>query len=324
MNRRDFITLLSGTVAAWPLAARAQQAAVPVVGYLYPTKADVALQMFRQGLSEAGFIEGRNVAIEYRWAEGQYDRLPTLAADLVRRQVAVIVTPGSTPATLAAKAATTTIPIVFAVANNPVRLGLVTSLARPDRNMTSVNIYSVEVVAKRLDLLHALVPKAVHIAVLVNPSGPGVESTIADILQAAHAIGLQVQVLKAADSSEIDAAFATLVKEGADALFVTPDAFFASRRAQFATLAARHAIPTAHFNRDSVEAGGLMSYAGDTADSFRQVGVYAGRILNGAKPGDLPVVQPTKFEFVINLHTARLLGLDVPPPLLAVADEVIE
>jgi putative ABC transport system substrate-binding protein len=323
MRRREFIAGL-GAVALWPLAARAQQRAMPVIGFVSARSADDSARYgaaFRKGLSEAGYAEGQNVMVEYHWLEGQYDRLPALMADLVRRRVAVIATPGSTPATLAAKAATATIPIAFGVGEDPVKLGLVGSLARPGGNATGVNFFVTEVVAKRLGLLHELVPRAVRIAVLVNRT---TEATLRDISEAARALGLQTQVHKASTGREIEAAFESLVRERADALFVAPDGFFASRRVQFATLATRNAIPTVHSNRDFVEVGGLMSYGTDVPDRYRWVGVYAGQILKGAKPADLPVIQSTKFEFVINLRTARALGLAVPPDLLSIADEVIE
>jgi putative ABC transport system substrate-binding protein len=263
--------------------------------------------------------------VEYHWSGGQYDRLPTLMADLVGRRVAVIATPGSTPAASAAKAATTTIPIVFAVGEDPVKLGLVSSLARPGGNATGTNVFLWEIAAKRLGLLHELVPRAVRVAVLINPANvPSAEATLRDLPEAARAIGLQIQILNASTSGEIEAAFATLVRDRADVLFVAADSFFISRRIQFATLAARHGIPAACSTREEVEAGGLMSYGTDISDMWRQVGLYAGQVLKGAKPADLPVVQSTKFEFVINLVTARALGLEVPPALLARADEVIE
>jgi len=328
VKRRQFITLLGGTAAAWPLAGRAQQPAMPVVGLINLGTPDAMARYvaaFRNALSEAGYVEGQNVTVEYHWLEGQYDRLPALMADLVRRHVAIIATPGGTPAALAAKAATTTIPIVFGVAENPVKLGLVVNLARPGGNATGVNFFLGEVVAKRLGLLHDLVPKAVRIAVLVNPANaPTAEATLRDIPEAARAIGLQIQVLNATTTPEIDAAFATIVRDRADALFVAPDAFFAARRGQLATLAARDRVPTSCANREMVEAGLLMSYGTNIADMFRQVGIYTGNILKGDKPAELPVLQSTKFEFVINLQTARALGLEVPNALQLLADEVIE
>ena len=326
MIRRDFIALLGGTAAAWPLAARAQQAAMPVVGFVSGQSNEERFgAAFRKALNEAGYVEGQNVMVEYHWLDGHYDRLPALVADLVRRQVAVIATPGNTPAALAAKAATATIPIVFGVAEHPVKLGLVASLARPGGNATGVNLLSAEVVAKRLGLLHDLVPKAVRIAVLVNPANSSTaEATLRDIPEAARALGLQTQVLNASTRSEIEAVFATLLRDRADALFVAPDGFFTSRRVQFATLAARHAIPAVYSNRGYPEVGGLMSYGSDTLDYYRQAGLYTGQILKGAKPADLPVLQSTKWEFVINMQTARALGLDVPNSLQLLADEVIE
>jgi putative ABC transport system substrate-binding protein len=328
MKRRAFITLIGGAAAAWPLAARAQQPAMPVVGLINLGTPDAMARYvaaFRNALSEAGYVEGQNVTVEYHWLEGQYDRLPALMADLVRRRVAIIATPGGTPAALAAKAATTTIPIVFGVAENPVKMGLVANLARPGGNATGVNFFLGEVVAKRLGLLHDLVPKAVRIAVLVNPANaPTAEATLRDIPEAARAIGLQIQVLNATTTPEIDAAFATIVRDRADALFVAPDAFFAARRGQLATLAARDRVPTSCANREMVEAGLLMSYGTNIADMFRQVGIYTGNILKGDKPAELPVLQSTKFEFVINLQTARALGIEVPNSVQLLADEVIE
>ncbi len=325
MNRREFITLLGGAGAAWPFAARAQQAAMPVIGFLHPTSlAADRLRPFREGLKDAGFIEGENVAIEYRWAENQTDRLPALAAELARRQVAVIAAPGP-PAALAAKAATTTIPIVFLMNEDPVRLGLVASLARPGGNLTGINIFSAELAAKRLDLLRELVPGAARVVVLVNPANATTtESTLRDVEPAARAIGLQIQVLNASTSREIDAAFATFVRERPDAVFVGADSFFVSRRVQLTNLAVRHAVPATYSARDFAEVGGLMSYGASLTDASRQTGVYTGRILKGAKPADLPVVQSTKFELVINAQTARMLGLTVPDKLLVAADEVIE
>jgi ABC-type uncharacterized transport system substrate-binding protein len=280
---------------------------------------------FRQGLKEAGYVEGENVAIEYRWAEGRYDRLSELASDLVRRQVAVIVATGGAPSPLAAKAATATIPLVFAIGEDPVRLGLVTSLARPGGNLTGINALGGELQAKRLELLRELVPKAARVAVLVNPDNPrNAETTVRDVEVAARAMGLQIQVLNASTGREIDAAFATLGRERPDALFVGNETFFVIRRVQIAILAAQHSIPVAFASREAAEAGGLMSYGPNLADTWRQVGVYTGRILKDVKPADLPVMQSTKFELVINHQTARSLGLAVPPSLLATADEVIE
>jgi putative tryptophan/tyrosine transport system substrate-binding protein len=324
IGRRKFLAMLGGA-ATWPLAARAQQPTMPVIGFLYHQSADPfahRLRAFRQGLKETGYVEGENIVIEYRWAEGQYDRLPVLAEELVRRQVAVIVTPSLTGA-LAAKAATTTIPIVFAVAEDPVRLGLVASLARPGGNLTGINFFSSELVAKRLELLRELVPRAARVAVLVNPSNLG-ERTEKEVEAAARALGLQIQILNATSSREIDAAFAALVRERVDALFVSPDGFFNGRRVQLATMAARHAVPMTSATREVAEAGGLMSYGPNIAAAWRVVGVYAGRILKGAKPTELPVEQASKFELIINAQTARMLGLEVPATLLARADEVIE
>jgi putative ABC transport system substrate-binding protein len=327
MQRREFITLLSGGAAAWPLVVRAQQPALPVVGFVRDGSADASAPFaaaFRKGLNETGYVEGQNVTVEYHWLEGQYDRLPAVMADLVRRRVAVIASVGNLPA-LAAKAATATIPIVFGVGDDPVRLGLVSSLARSGGNATGINFFLQEVTAKRLRILHELVPKAVRIAVLVNPGNVSVaESTVREVQQAAPAIGLQIQILNASTIGEIDAAFATLARERPDALFVAADAFFTSRRGQLATLTARDRIPAAYGLRELVAAGGLMSYGTDFGDAFRQVGVYTGSILKGAKPADLPVLQSTKFEFVINLQTARALGIEVPPGVMSVADEVIE
>jgi ABC-type uncharacterized transport system substrate-binding protein len=328
LKRRDFITLLGGTVAAWPLAARAQQPTMPVVGLVGGGGGDMSTRYvtaFRKGLNESGTIEGQNVTVEYHWLEGQYDRLPSLMADLVRRRVAVITTPGSNPAALAAKAATATIPIVFGVGEDPVKLGLVASLARPGGNATGINIFNVEVATKRLSLLHELVPKTVRIAVLVNPANAtSAEFTLRYIPEAARVTGLQSSVLNASTSDEIDTAFATLVRERAEALFVAADAFFNSRRVQFATLTARDRIPAAYADREIVEAGGLMSYGTDFTDMFRQVGVYVGRILKGEKPSDLPVVQAAKFALVINLKTAKALGIEIPISMQLLADEMIE
>jgi putative tryptophan/tyrosine transport system substrate-binding protein len=327
IGRRKFLATL-GSAAAWPLGARAQQAAMPVVGFLHSASAssnELNVAAFQRGLSEAGFIDGQNTRIEYRWAGNEYDRLPELATELLRRQVVVIATAGSTAAALAAKAATSTIPIVFSTGEDPIQLGLVVSLNRPGSNATGVTLFTTEVVAKRLGLLHELVPRATRVAVLVNPTdATRMESTVRDVGAAARVSGLQIDVFNAGTIDEIDAAYATIVRERADAVFVGPEPFFFSRRVQLAILAARHAIPATYAARAYVEAGGLMSYGTDTTDVYRQLGVYVGHILKGAKPSDLPVLQPTKFELVVNLHTARTLGLEIPPTLLARADEVIE
>jgi putative ABC transport system substrate-binding protein len=326
MRRRDLITLLGGA-AAWPLAAGAQQSALPAVGFVSGGSLDLAAYMaaFRKGLGETGYVEGQNVTIEYHWLEGQYDRLPALMADLVRRRVALIATPGLTAAAIAAKAATATIPIVFGVSDDPVKLGLVTNLARPGSNATGVNIFNLEVVAKRLGLLHELVPQAVRVAVLLNPANvPAAETTLREVQNAALVVGLQINVLNASTSSEIDAAFATLARDRPDALFIAPDGFFTTHRVQFVTMAARDRIPAAYANREFVAAGGLMSYGADQVDMMRQVGLYTGNILKGVKPADLPVVQSTKFNLVINSQTAKALGLTIPEALLATADEVIQ
>jgi len=323
--RRKFLATLGGA-AAWPLAARAQQPAMPVVGLLHPSSTDTSrLRAFRQGLKDAGFIEGENVAIEYRSADDQTDRLPALAAELVQRRVAVIAAIGGIPSALAAKAATTTIPIVCLVGIDPVRLGLVASLARPGGNLTGINILSTELASKRLELLRALVPGATRIAVLVDPTNAaGTDSTLRDVGAAARALGLQIQVLNASTSLELDAAFAALVSERSDALLVGSTPFLFDRRVQLAQLAARHAVPAIYQDRHHAGVGGLMSYGASLVDAYRHVGVYTGRILKGAKPADLPVVQSTRFELVINVPTARMLGLNVPQALLATADEVIE
>jgi ABC-type uncharacterized transport system substrate-binding protein len=327
VNRRLFITLLGGAAAAWPLAAQAQQPALPVIGFLWNQSGDAfpdRLRAFRQGLKDSGYVEGENVAVVYRWAEGRNDRLPVLAGELIHRQVAAIVAAGETAA-FAAKAATTTIPIVFSLGEDPVKLGFVASLARPGGNLTGINFFNIELVAKRLELLRELIPGASHVAVLVNPTNPASsEQSRRNAETAARAMGLQIQILNASTSREIDAAFAAFVRERVDALFVSPDGFFNSRRVQLATMAARHTIPMTSATREIAEAGGLMSYGTNLADVWRQLGVYAGRILKGAKPEDLPVVQSSKFELVINHQTARMLGLTVPPSLLSTADEVIE
>jgi len=326
-TRRDFITLLGGAAAMWPMAARAQQAALPVIGLLDPTSPDAEadrLRAFRRGLKDSGYVEGENVAIEYRWAENQIDRLPALAADLVRRQVAVIATRST--GVFAAKSATSTIPIVFTLSEDPVRLGLVSSLARPGGNLTGVNFFSTELAAKRLELLRELVPGVARVAVLVNPANAmRAEATVKDVQGAASAMGLKmIEVVRASTSGEINAAFAAFARERPDALFVGTDPFFTSRRVQLILLTARHALPTTYAGRQYPEIGGLMSYGSNTADAFRQVGIYVGRILKGAKPADLPVVQSSKFELVLHAETARMLGLTVSPSLLATADEVIE
>jgi ABC-type uncharacterized transport system substrate-binding protein len=328
MKRREFITLLGGAAAAWPLRARAQQPAMPVVGYLNPyslSGQSDRLRGFRQGLAETGYVEGVSLAIEHRWAEGQFDRLPALAAELAHRRVAVIAATGSIAAASAAKAATTTIPVVFVVAEDPVRVGLVASLAQPGGNLTGINFLSAELVAKRLELLRELAPGTARVAVLVNPvNAINTETTLRDVQTAARSIGLQIQVFNASTSGEINTAFASLGRERPDALFVGGDAFFNTRRVHLVNLASRHALPAAYAERVFPEIGGLMSYGTDIVDAYRQVGSYAGRILKGAKPSDLPVVQATKFELVINAESARMLGLTVPPSLLAITDEVIE
>jgi putative ABC transport system substrate-binding protein len=327
MKRREFITLLCAAATAWPLAARAQQPALPVIGFLSSQTHDAFkdfLRAFRQGLKEIGYVEGENAAIEYRWADDQIDRLPALAAELVRQRVAVIAAAGG-PTSEAAAKATTTIPIVFMVAEDPVRLGLVTSLARPDGNLTGVNFFSAELAAKRLELLRELVPAATRVAVLLNPAEAAIAaSNLRDVETAARAMRLQIQVLSASTKGEIDAAFVTIARDRPDALFISSGPLFTSRRVQLAHLATRHAIPTIHGSRLYPEVGGLISYGASVTDAHRQAGVYVGRILKGAKPADLPVVQSTKFDLVINAQTARTLGLAVPPALLSRADEVIE
>jgi len=328
MQRRQFITFVGGTVMAWPLSARAQQSAMPVVGLLHPGRPDSYTQplaAFQKGLNELGFVDGQNLAIEYRWADTEYERFPSLAADLVRRQVNVVVVLASTPGTLAAKAATTTIPIVFGIGGDPVALGLVASMRRPGGNMTGVTLLNVAVLSKRLGLLHELVPTASPIALLVNPSNPmQTDAETRELQAAARALGLELHVLNASSDGEFEAVFTTLLERGAKALVVQSDGLFTSQRDRLVALAARYAVPAIYGRREIAEAGGLMSYANDFADSYRQAGICCGRILKGEKPADLPVIQPTKFEFVINLKTARTLGLTVPPGLLAIADEVIE
>jgi putative ABC transport system substrate-binding protein len=323
VKRREFITLLAGA-AAWPLAALAQQPALPVIGVLSPTSPDNnadRLRAFRAGLAEHGYVEGQNVAIDFRSAEGRLDRLPAMAADFVRRQVTVIAVPGSAAAALAAKAATTTIPIAFGIPEDPVKLGLVASLPRPGGNATGVNFFVAEVDAKRLGLLHELVPATARVAALVNPANAErAPSTRAELEPAARVLGLRIQFYDASTNQD----YATLMRDRPDALFVAADAFFTSRRVQLISLAARHALPAVYSSREFVEGGGLMSYGTSITDMYRQVGAYCGRILKGEKPANLPVVQTNKFELVINLQTAKLLGLEVPPMLFARADEVIE
>src|SRR5262245_19451152 len=328
IHRREFITLLGGA-AAWPLAAWAQQPAMPVIEIIRTgrpeTEPGSRMIAFSQGLNESGYVEGQNVTFESRWAEGQQDRYSELVADLIRWKVSVIATGANTPASLAAKAATSTIPIVFGVGQDPVKLGLVASLARPGGNATGVNFFIAELAAKRLGLLREMVPGMARAAVLVNPANAmNTEATVKDVQAAAPTLGLQIQIFKASTSREIDAAFTNLVRERIDALFVGPDPFFNSRRVHLAVLATRCGIPATYAVRDYVEAGGLMSYGSHLADTYHQIGAYAGRILKGAKPADLPVVQTSKLELVINAQTARTLGLEVPPTLLARADEVIE
>jgi ABC-type uncharacterized transport system substrate-binding protein len=327
VTRRQLISVL-GSAAAWPLAARAQQPALPVIGFLDSRSPDALterLRGFRQGLKDTAYVEGENVAIEYGWAENQIDRLPELAAELVRRQVAVIVASGGPAVVFAAKAATATIPVVFLFGEDPVRLGLVTSLARPGGNLTGINFVNRELAAKQLALLRELVPTAVRVAVLVNPANPPIaESTLRDVGLAGRSMGMQIHVVRASTIPEIEAAFATFGRERPDALFVANDPFLAIRRVQLALLAGRHGIPAIYSGREYPEAGGLMSYASNILDAYRQVGVYVGRILKGAKPADLPIVQPSKFDLAINVETARMLGLEIPPKLLALVDEVIE
>jgi putative tryptophan/tyrosine transport system substrate-binding protein len=327
MRRRQVLTLLGGAVAAWPVAARAQQPALPVIGFLNPQSPEGYLEpmrAFRQGLKEAGYVEGENITIEYRWADNQSDRVPVLADELVRRRVALIVTTGGAQTALAAKAATTTIPIAFIVADDPVRLGLVASLARPGGNLTGVIILLAELAAKRLELLRELVPRAARIGVLTNPNNPAADLTLQELEPAARALGLQIRILRAGSAGEIDTTFAAFAQERPDALFVASDPLVIVRRVQLALLAAVHRIPAAFAIREVTEVGGLMSYGASLNNAYRQVGAYAGRILKGAKPSDLPVIQSSKFELVINHQTARSLGITVPPSLLALADEVIE
>jgi putative ABC transport system substrate-binding protein len=327
LRRREFISLLGGAAAAWPLAAHAQQPSMPVIGYLSSRSPDDTAHLvaaFRGGLGEGGFVEGQNVTIEYRWAHGQYDRLPALAAEFVRRPVDILATTGGEPAALAAKAATSTIPIVFLIGGDPVKLGLAASYNRPGGNATGMNILTATLEPKRLGLLRELMPQAATIGVLLNPKFQPAESQLRDLQEAAGTIGLQIHVLNAGSDRELDAVFETIAQQRIAALAVTADPFFDTRRDKLVALAARHAVPTIYHFREFAAAGGLMSYGIDSLATYRQVGVYVGQILKGAKPSDLPVVQPTKFEFVINLKTAKVLGLDVPPGLSARADEIIE
>jgi putative tryptophan/tyrosine transport system substrate-binding protein len=327
VKRREFITLLGGAATAWPLAARAQQSAMPVIGYLHVgTSAESRdrVAAFHRGLKELGFVEGRNVAIEYRWADNQNDRLPELAADLIRRGVAVIAAPAGADSARVVKGLTTTIPIVFSTGVDPVQTGLVRSLNQPGGNATGVADLAVGVAGKRLGLLHELLPGAVRFVLLVTPGTTSGESTIAEVESAAAAIGRQVEVLSATTKLDIDAAFAKLAQKRADALLVAPQILFSTRRVQLVTLAARHAVPTMYYQREYVETGGLMSYGSSIIDRERQLGVYTGRILKGEKPADLPILRAVKFEFVINLQTAKTIGPDMPPTLVARADEVIE
>ena len=327
LKRREFITLLGGAAAAWPLAVRAQPAAMPIVGFLNVGSADRGAHQvaaFRQGLKETGYIEGRNITVEFRWADGRYDLLPTLAADLIRRQPAVVLTGGGEAPFRAVRAASETVPIVFNIGNDPVQIGLVTSLAKPGGNATGVNFLSVEIAAKRLGLLNSLVPTSSMIALLVNPNFPATETSVSQLQSAALAMGRQVEIIKATNEGELDASFATISQMRAGALMVGNDPFFTSRRAQIVALAASLAIPAIYEQREFALVGGLISYGASIADTYRQLGIYVGRIVKGEKAGDLPVLQPTKFELVMNLKTAKALGLEVPPTLLAIADEVIE
>jgi putative ABC transport system substrate-binding protein len=326
MIRRDFITLLGGA-AAWPLAARAQQAAMPVIGFMssrFPADSAYLMAGFRQGLREGGYVEGQNVAIEFRWAEGQYNRLPVLAAELTRRPVAVLVAVGGSASALAAKSATTTLPIIFSVGDDPVKSGLVQSFNRPNGNMTGVNLLTTSLGGKRLNLLQELIPTLTEFAFFVDPKSPTANEQTKEAQAAADALKLRLSVLKVGSADDIDAAFAALARQGIKGLVVSADPFFDTQRDRIIALAARHVVPAIYHLREFPAAGGLMSYGTSLADSYRQVGIYATRILKGAKPADLPVLQPTKFDLVINLKTAKALGLTVPPTLLARADEVIE
>jgi putative ABC transport system substrate-binding protein len=327
VRRRDFITLLGGAAAAWPLAAGAQQPAMPVIGFLNarsPVDTAHLLPKFHRGLAEYGFVDRHNVLVEFRWAEGQYERLPALAAEIARRPVDVIVAAGGEPAALAAKAATSTIPIVFAIGGDPVKAGLVASYSRPGGNATGINILTRSLEAKRIGLLRELVPRASMIGLLMNPGMPAADSYLADAQEAARSAGLQLMILRAGVDQEIDAAFETIARQRVPALAIVADPFFDTRRTKLVALAAQYAVPTIYQFREFVTSGGLMSYGADVPDAYRQIAVYTGRILKGAKPADLPVLQPIKFEFVINLKTAKALGLTFPPGLLAIVDEVIE
>jgi putative ABC transport system substrate-binding protein len=327
MRRREFITLVGGAAAGWPLVARAQQPAMPVVGFLGTTTPDdfsERVAAFREGLKEVGYVEGQNVVIEYRWPEGHYDRLPTLASDLVRRQVAVIAAVGGEPSALAAKAATTTIPIVFSIGGDPIRVGLVSNLNRPGGNITGVNFFQSDIGAKRLGLMHELLPKATVIGFLVNPTFTDAEAEIRDANEAAVRLGLQTHIVEARTVEEFDTAFATFAQQKVDALLLANDAFFLRERGRLIALAARYGMPAVYNWREFAVDGGLMSYSPSLTQGYREVGIYTGRILKGEKPANLPVQQPTKFEFVINLKTAKALGLTFPSGLIAIADEVIE
>jgi len=327
MRRRDVITLLGGAAAAWPLAARAQQPTIPVIGFLHQGSPEAYAKFaaaFRKGLGEAGYADGRNVLIEYRWAQGESNRLPELAADLVNRRVTVIATLGSIAATLAAKAATTGIPIVFMSGADPVQTGVVASLNRPGGNITGIGSMNNGLAAKQLGLLHELLHRAARFAVLVNPDNAQSQSVIAEVQTAASALGVQIDILTVTTNRDINLVFAAVVQKRPDGLLISPDPLFTNRLVQLATLSARHAMPTIYSLREFAEVGGLMTYGSNFSDLFRQAGNYTGRVLNGEKPAELPILQPTKFEFVINLQTAAALGLEVPPTLLARADEVIE